>query len=59
MKIGKMNACFKKKILELELSLNERIKELELENKMLHDKIAFFKGKQSTSYEHEKYMLMN
>ena len=63
-KISKKNACLKKKILELtnesdalekyNNSLNEKIKELELENKMLHDKIASFKGKQSTSYEHEK-----
>lgn len=35
-------------------SLNERIKGLELDNKMLHDRIASFKCKQSTSYEHEK-----
>ena len=64
MKIGKKNACIKKKMLEhtnekdaLEKcndSLNEKIKKLELENKILHDKIASFKGKQSTSYEHEK-----
>ena len=63
-KIGKMNACFKKKMLELtnekdalkkynEL-MNERLKELELENKVLHDKIASFTCKQSTSYEGEK-----
>ena len=37
-------------------SLNEKIKELKLKNKMLHDKIASFKGKQSTSYEHESHM---
>ncbi|KAK9180632.1 hypothetical protein WN944_023765 [Citrus x changshan-huyou] len=60
MKIGKKNACLKKKMLELtnekdalEKCNNEKIKELELENKMLHDKIASFKDKQST-YEHEK-----
>ena len=35
-------------------SLNEKIKGLELDNKMLHDRIASFKGKQSISYEHEK-----
>ncbi|KAH9801518.1 hypothetical protein KPL71_001066 [Citrus sinensis] len=35
-------------------SLNEKIKGLELDNKMLHDRIASFKCKQSTSYEHEK-----
>ena len=34
--------------------MNEKIKELELENKMLHDRISSFKGKQRTSYEHEK-----
>lgn len=35
-------------------SLNKKIKGLELDNKMLHDRIASFKCKQSTSYEHEK-----
>ena len=35
-------------------SLNEKIKELELDNEMLHDRIASFTCKQSTSYEHEK-----
>ena len=35
-------------------TLNEKIKGLELDNKMLHDKIASFKGKQSISYEHEE-----
>ena len=63
-KIGKKNAYIKKKMLELtdendalekyNDSLNGKIKELELENKMLHDKITSFKGKQSTLYEHEK-----
>ena len=62
-KIGKKNACLKK-MLELTNendalekcndSLNEKITKLELENKILHGKIASFKGKQSTSYEHEK-----
>ena len=36
------------------VSLNEKIKELELDNEMLHDRIASFTCKQSTSYEHEK-----
>ena len=60
MKIGKYNVCFKKKMLKLknekdalEKCNNEKIKELELENKILHDKTLAFKGKQST-YEHEK-----
>ncbi|KAK9180762.1 hypothetical protein WN944_023897 [Citrus x changshan-huyou] len=58
-KIGKKNACLKKKMLELtnekdvlekcNESLNKKIKELELENK-----ITSFKGKQSTSYERQK-----
>lgn len=33
--------------------LNERIKGLDLDNKMLHDKIVSLKGKQSILYEHE------
>ena len=63
-KIGKKNTCLKKELLEhtnkkdaLEKcndSLNEKIKEWKLENKKLNDKIASFKGKQSTLYEHEK-----
>ena len=63
MKIGKKNACLKKKMLELSNEkdalhkcndlLNEKIKELELENEILHDRITSLKGKQSTSYEHE------
>ena len=36
------------------VSLNEKIKELELDNEMLNDRIASFTCKQSTSYEHEK-----
>ena len=36
------------------VSLNEKIKKLELDNEMLHDRIASFTCKQSTSYEHEK-----
>ena len=36
------------------VSLNEKIKELELDNKMLHDKTISLKGKQSILYEHEK-----
>ena len=35
-------------------SINEKIKKLELDNKMLHDRISSFKGKQSILYEHEK-----
>ena len=35
-------------------SLNEHIKELELDNKMLHDRIASLKGKQKISYDNEK-----
>ena len=35
-------------------SINEKIKKLELDNKMLHDRISSFKGKQNISYEHEK-----
>ena len=64
MKIGKKNACLKKKMLELWNEkealhkyndlLNENIKQLELDNQILHDRIAPLKGKQSTSYEHEK-----
>ena len=34
--------------------LNEKIKELELDNEILYDRIASLKGKQSTSYGHEK-----
>ncbi|KAH9658168.1 hypothetical protein KPL70_023385 [Citrus sinensis] len=63
MKIGKKNACLKKKMLELtnekdalEKCNNEKIKELELENKMLHDKTLALKGKQST-YEHEQSLV--
>ena len=50
MKIGKKNACLKKKLLEstnekdamqkCNESLNEKIKELELENKTLHNRVA-------------------
>ena len=64
MKLGKKNVCLKKKMLELTNekdalqkcidSLNEKIKELELDNKMLHNRIASFKGKQNTSYKNEK-----
>ena len=54
-KNGKKNACLKKKMLELSNEkdvmqkcndlLNEKIKGLELDNEMLHDRIASFKGK--------------
>ena len=36
------------------VSLNEKIKQLELDNEMLHDRIASFTCKQNTSYEHAK-----
>ena len=36
------------------VSLDEKITELELDNEMLHDRIASFTCKQSISYEHEK-----
>ena len=55
MKIGKKNACLKKKMLKLSNEndalhkcndlINEKIKKLELDNEILHDKIAFLKGK--------------
>ena len=35
-------------------SLYEKIKELKLDNELLHDRIASFTCKQSTSYEYEK-----
>ena len=64
MKTSKKNACLKKKMLGLSNEKdalhkcndlqNEKIKELELDNEILHDRIASSKGKQSTSYEHEK-----
>ena len=54
-KTDKKNACLKKKMLELlnekdalqkcNDSLNEKIKGLELDNEILHDRIASFKGK--------------
>ena len=63
-KIGKKNTCLKKKMLELtnekdalekcNNSLNEKLNELDLDNKTLHDRIASLKGKQSASYEHKK-----
>ena len=34
--------------------MNKKIKGLELDNEMLHDRIVSFKGKQSTLYEYEK-----
>ena len=58
-RIGKKNVSLKKNMLETSNendalqkcndSLNEKIKGLELDNKMLHDRIASFKGKQSIS----------
>ena len=48
----------KKDVLEkCNISLTEKIKELELDNKMLHDRIVSLKGKQSVSYEHEKLLV--
>ncbi|KAH9671168.1 hypothetical protein KPL70_017253 [Citrus sinensis] len=62
MKIGKKNACLKKKLLEFtnekdamqkcNESLNEKIKGLELENKTLHNRVALSNEKPSTSHEH-------
>ncbi|KAH9697863.1 hypothetical protein KPL71_023789 [Citrus sinensis] len=62
MKIGKTNACLKKKLVELTNekdamqkcndSLNEKIKGLELENKTLHNRIALSNEKPTTSHEH-------
>ena len=64
MKIGKKNTCLKKKLLELTNkknamqkcndSLNEKIKELELENKTLHNRVTLSNEKLSTSHEHLK-----
>ena len=61
MKIIKKNARLKKKILELSKEndalhkcndlLNEKIKELELDNEILHYRIASLKGKQNISYD--------
>ena len=61
-RVGKKSAYLKKKMQELinekdalqkyNDSLNEKIKGLELDKQMLHDKIA--KGKQSISYDHEE-----
>ena len=55
MNIGKKNACRNKKMLELSNEndalhkcndlINEKIKELELNNEILYDRIAFLKGK--------------
>ena len=56
-KIGKKNACFKKKMVGLineNESLSAKITCLELENKILHDRIEFLIGKKSTSHEYEK-----
>ena len=50
LEISNENDAFKK----CNDSLNKKIKRLELDNKMLHDRITLFKGKQSISYEHEK-----
>ncbi|KAH9779205.1 hypothetical protein KPL71_007643 [Citrus sinensis] len=64
MKIGKKNACLKKKLLDLTNkkdamqkcndSMNEKIKGLELEYKTLHNRVALSNEKPSTSHEHLK-----
>ena len=62
-KIGKKNACLKKKLLEFtnekdamqkcnNESLNENFKGLELENKTLHNRVALSNEKPNTSHEH-------
>ena len=59
-KIGKKNACLKKKMVELKNeneSLCAKITCLELENKTLHDRVALSNEKSSTSHEHlESYV---
>ena len=53
MKIGKKNACLKKKMVELNENefLSAKIICLELENKTLHDKVALSNAKCSTPHE--------
>ena len=53
MKIGKKNACLKKKVVELtneNESLRTKIACLELENKTLHNKVALTNEKPSISH---------
>ena len=55
MKIGKKNACLKKKIVKItneNESLNAKIRCLELENKALHDRVVLSNEKPSNSHEH-------
>ena len=55
MKVSKMNACLKKKTVEItneNESLSAKISYLELENKTLHDRFALSNEKASTSHEH-------
>ena len=55
MKVGRKNACLKKKTAELtneNESLSAKISCLELENKALHDRIALSNEKPSTLHEH-------
>ena len=55
MKIGKKNICLEKKMVELtneNESLSTKITCLELENKILHDRVALSNKKSSTSHEH-------
>ena len=55
MKIGKKNACLKKKVVELtneNESLSTKIACLELENKTLHNKVALSNEKPSISHQH-------
>ena len=56
-KVGKKNACLKKKMVKLtneNESLCTKIICLELENKTLHDKVGLSNEKRSTSHEHLK-----
>ena len=55
MKLGKKNACLKKKMVELtneNESLSAKFSCLELENKTLHDRVILSNEKPNTSHEH-------
>ena len=57
-KIGKKNACLKKKMVKLtneNESLSAKITCLELENKTLHDRVTLSNEKPSNSHEHLEY----
>ncbi|KAK9229591.1 hypothetical protein WN944_022554 [Citrus x changshan-huyou] len=61
-KIGKKNACLKKKMVKLtneNESLSAKITCLELDNKTLHDRVALSNEKSSTSHEHLKSYVDN